>query len=1537
MLPRDKFWYEMDERANYFMLPDGDGNIIDTWYTEKELINEYDFANAKLESDLDLYGEWAEAPGSLHLQKTDGKCKALTGAEFALYYVGETDNLYIGTFTVDESGKLLIENLATGKYQLVETKAPEGYTALEEPICFEINESGILNVEVSEHVRLTSDKTANELTQEWTEELSEEDVAEYLTEQPTFEVTVKLNAGTSAEETVSQEIGSNVTGDLPKYPGDTVYDYTEVTFYAKRTVSVTVSEENTTVQENKSEAVSAPQSALKFDRSSTTDQTAQRKVRDLYTDNGHFTDPDSITVTGAPDGYPWQYVGTGDYSGHYVSHIRVIYDRDDDGNPIVDEDGNYVIKELQHSNGTTLTTDLKPTVSFDGPYDQTTGTRPLQFLMMNEDRDAVYTYCIDLQTPTNEDFGNPWYRMANLEDNDYYASEEAEDHIRNIVMNGYWGTEEGFGSLDSLKEALKEALAAGEITAEHDVHFRNRVKNSGQELAENQYASENYVYTKLNQQVTLTDEIIDGLTEGEALDAMQCAIWAYANGSNAVLDGTDRMIVGDMYYASSAMGDSRNGANDFEGAARTKALYEYLIGLDEELESTVIINDKTFADDISLTIGDEIKDGVYAAELKFTIGAKPTNKDDLKVVLNYTDINGESAVYEMALTGENAAAADEDGYYTIPELQLTAGVPFEFTLEIIGEQYLEYGAYIFTAQLGVNGSQSMVGVAEGYNSVDVSKSMTIEFSVTDGYEAEGDRFWSDSKILVVKNDKEKGGCDNGKPNKPGHDNGKPEDGGHDDKPNKPSRPECGGTDNQPEDDDCGKPDKPNKPENGGCEDETESEIGTKTSELIDEKTNRYEIEIAVPGQGGDTRHDEVILMVDGSYSLDEEWPAMKEAINTIGKTVLNGSGTTQLTLMAFGMGDNEVLVHVTDADELAAALGELPGSLLYGRSSTNCEAGFTGVAEYIENHDESLKDVHVIFISDGNVNTDETPRAFDTNWQTWATKFGPLTVAQAAFEGALTYGENLPEAFTTIFGDRFDGATAEEILTRAFGGEVTNKEFLAFAEQLWTDVYAYSGLTRGEEYPVSDAERAFVKYDKEKGTYIQDLFYYTTYKSAYVTYGDRWTRTPAAADVLAAMDEVKSMYVVDYDGYTAWMDTGITNEKSTFVKSDGVAGLCYALEGALTDLAKTPFNNVVVTDYMSKWVILDESTLKIVDNITGETVWTAADGWLIEENRPTAQEVPVIVELVDASEYEAGGEDVIGNKSGDIYKLTWYVKDGAMLRSDNYSLKYEVTVDTQERGFAYGKDYPANGNTDLTYTDENGDAQTGAIQVPEVEASKPGNGGCDNGKPSKPENNDKPGNGGCDNGKPENNDKPGNGGCDNGKPENNDKPENGGCDNGKPEQDKESKKHKVCFKSGEVSHIDFLLIDKKTCKVEFAGKKEIGKETSCEIPVKEGCISVAFIKQAQSGMIWTSEEVSDEIMDAIVDCVKENDKSYKGHDSMTCGKGEHDLTYRSGKKAKTVTYTFEEVENSTCTSQKAPKAETKFDDKSTGVGKAKRK
>jgi len=181
------------------------------------------------------------------------------------------------------------------------------------------------------------------------------------------------------------------------------------------------------------------------------------------------------------------------------------------------------------------------------------------------------------------------------------------------------------------------------------------------------------------------------------------------------------------------------------------------------------------------------------------------------------------------------------------------------------------------------------------------------------------------------------------------------------------------------------------------------------------------------------------------------------------------------------------------------------------------------------------------------------------------------------------------------------------------------------------------------------------------------------------------------------------------------MDTGIKSEKSSFVQSNGIAGLVVALQGALGEMAKAPINDPVVTDYMSKWVNLDPSTIKIIDNNTGKVLWTITGGWA-EGVTPLTAKTPVVVEKVAAADYAAGGENVTGNTSGDIYKLTWNLKDGAMLRSDDFRLSYEVTVDTKEAGFVYETDYPANGNTSIEYKDDKGETKGNDIDVPDVNA-----------------------------------------------------------------------------------------------------------------------------------------------------------------------------------------------------------------------------
>ena len=122
------------------------------------------------------------------------------------------------------------------------------------------------------------------------------------------------------EVTINLTPGENTTGSATN--GNLV-----------REVSATTSAIETIINDSYGE-LTAPQSVLKFNRNSTTNQKAQKAATELYTDNGHFTDPEAFTVTDAPKGYPFKFIGTGDYSGHYISVVRVVYERDEDGNAI---------------------------------------------------------------------------------------------------------------------------------------------------------------------------------------------------------------------------------------------------------------------------------------------------------------------------------------------------------------------------------------------------------------------------------------------------------------------------------------------------------------------------------------------------------------------------------------------------------------------------------------------------------------------------------------------------------------------------------------------------------------------------------------------------------------------------------------------------------------------------------------------------------------------------------------------------------------------------------------------------------------------------------------------------------------------------------------------------------------------------------------------------------------------------------------------------------------------------------------------------
>jgi len=495
-------------------------------------------------------------------------------------------------------------------------------------------------------------------------------------------------------------------------------------------------------------------------------------------------------------------------------------------------------------------------------------------------------------------------------------------------------------------------------------------------------------------------------------------------------------------------------------------------------------------------------------------------------------------------------------------------------------------------------------------------------------------------------------------------------------------------------------------------------ITRKSSQLIDRNANLYEISLTTPGNELKV-HDEIIIMVDGSYSTDDDWTStIRPALLQVGEDILDGSGRTHITLMTFGIGDNVVVESARTMDEFNSKLPALPGGLLYGRSSTNCEAGFTGIERYINARANEIDNVYVVYISDGEVNTDETPYDF-ANWKNTTPICSTEALASIALEAEVIDVLNNPSltrsnAFNEIFGEK------DLSDLNAFFDALTSDELLAYGDKLLAEVFAASGMDINQNQPVSMAERAFLDWQNNGHAQIEDFYYYLTYGNSAYTCNktNAATRAAAAGAALAANSKIRNIYLIDSNRSTDWMSSLDSNDKITFTAAGNMANLPAILAQNVSKFSITPYNDVVITDYMSKWVNFQMGTIKITDNSTGTVIYDETNGgWQINANRPTAQEVPVIVESVASSDYAGGGQNVIGNTSGTIYKLTWYVKDGAMLRSDNYTLSYKVSVDTKESGFSYSTTYPSNGLTTETFKTETGSFATNEIKIPTVTAA----------------------------------------------------------------------------------------------------------------------------------------------------------------------------------------------------------------------------
>ena len=483
------------------------------------------------------------------------------------------------------------------------------------------------------------------------------------------------------------------------------------------------------------------------------------------------------------EGYDFFLSGSGEYTDAAAPLFKkIVYQRDENGNPIPDGNGGYLIDEEKSK-------------LIDGSQGKAPGTGmdylPSQLALTYKDGSVFYAYCADYLTPTVTHLdGGHWYRLENVEDSEHYSEEDAAK-LRAIVENGYWGTEDGIGSVKSIKALLTEYATSNPKVVVQD--------KNGKDV-----------------EFDLAD-LIDGLKEHEALAVTQAAVWAYSINREDYNDGVDKVVVvgaqsaikcynsgltsqlseyrpannQDNLYAITGLNKAtlaakwgltveefeaeiaKREAEALESDARMKALFDLFMNINpktSEAESvTTVINEKNNVQNMGFIVKDkaaekeENKDDnkdndVYDIDLTFTLAFVPGENDELYVCL--LDANGDPILGEdgQPITERLADPSNPDsvgikpdasGVYTLKGLQIGENSDFTFDLKLSGTQYLENGVYLYMADGGRHASQTLVGMAKGERDVAVHNSMTINFNVDETKHVVAETEWEDEGDPII--------------------------------------------------------------------------------------------------------------------------------------------------------------------------------------------------------------------------------------------------------------------------------------------------------------------------------------------------------------------------------------------------------------------------------------------------------------------------------------------------------------------------------------------------------------------------------------------------------------------------------------------------------------------------------------------------------------------------------------------------------------------------------------------------------------------
>lgn len=371
--------------------------------------------------------------------------------------------------------------------------------------------------------------------------------------------------------------------------------------------------------------------------------------------------------------------------------------------------------------------------------------RTSQFAV-KKDGEVRYLYCVEVgvHLDNRDTFGDPYIADQVGQNSENISWKGNSDktvaasgtigQLRSVCLNGFWGTEEGLGSLEAVKDLMRREAEAMERAAKTDAE-----KAEAQKMRE--YA--------------------DKLTAGMALTATQVAIWEFGASEAGGFGGED------YNFVKQYVGYKNNGSTnkykeaDASDAEIIVALRDLLVDLAKDPDGeglSEVIDEKSITDSsITLTSKATNEDGtakkengknVYNGNLGFTLDVSTSSiNGDLKLVVK----QGNKTVGTYRLAGDDKTDLtdiiykkiypDANGTYILEDVELIEGVKID--LALTGTQHLDDGIYVFNDAVGGKNKQDLVGLSTLEQ--DVNLTFSMEFNVVDPALEHTEKTWEESK------------------------------------------------------------------------------------------------------------------------------------------------------------------------------------------------------------------------------------------------------------------------------------------------------------------------------------------------------------------------------------------------------------------------------------------------------------------------------------------------------------------------------------------------------------------------------------------------------------------------------------------------------------------------------------------------------------------------------------------------------------------------------------------------------------------------